>query len=81
MAQSHIQCVLFITFCFFIISLDVTYDVTYNIIGKLFNVPESQWKPAEGGSKLDCVGFWVHLVVFAIIIYSRYYLKKIIESS
>jgi hypothetical protein len=81
MAQSHIQCVIFITFIFFIISLDVTYDVTYNTLGKLFGISESQWKPAAGGSQLDCVGFWVHLVVFAIIIYSRYYLRKIIERS
>ena len=81
MAQTHIQCVLVVTFFFFIISLDVTYDITYNTLGKLFNVPEDNWKPAKGGSKLDCVGFWVHLVVFALIIYSRYYLKKIIQSS
>ena len=80
MAESHIQCVIFITFFFFIISLEVTYDVTYNTIGKLFNVSESKWKPAKGGSQLDCVGFWVHLVVFALIIYSRYYFKKIIQS-
>ena len=75
MTQTHIQCVLVVTFFFFIISLDVTYDITYNTIGKAFGISESKWKPAEGGSQLDCVGFWVHLVVFAILVWSRYGFK------
>jgi hypothetical protein len=75
MQLSNIEAVLFDTLVFFIISLNFTYDITYNTLGKLFNVSESQWKPAKGGSKMDCVGFWVHLVVFAIIVWARYGFK------
>ena len=76
MEEKHkLRCVLFDTLVFLLVSLNVTYDITYNIIGKTFGISESKWKPAKGGSKLDCVGFWVHLVVFAILVWSRYGFK------
>jgi hypothetical protein len=76
MEEKHkIQCVLFDTLVFLLVSLNITYDITYNTIGKAFGISESKWKPAQGGSNLDCVGFWVHLVVFAIIVWSRYGFK------
>jgi len=75
MQLRNIEAVLFDTLVFLLVSLNFTYDITYNTLGKLFNVPEDQWKPAKGGSNLDCVGFWVHLVVFAIIVWARYGFK------
>ena len=76
MTEIHkLQCVLFDTLVFLLVSLNVTYDITYNIIGKTFGISESKWKPEPGGAKLDCVGFWVHLVVFAIIVWARYCFK------
>ena len=79
MEKSHLQCVICITFYLLVLSLDATYDITYNTLGKLFNVSESRWKPANGGAQIDCVGFWVHLVVFAIIIWSRYGINKLLK--
>jgi len=74
MEETHkLQCVIFDTLVFLLVSLNFTYDITYNTLGKLFNVSESRWKPDKGGAQIDCVGFWVHLVVFAIIIWSRYH--------
>ena len=75
MQLGNLEAVLFDTLVFLLVSLNFTYDITYNTLGKLFNVPESKWKPVEGGSQLDCVGFWVHLVVFAIIVWARYCFK------
>jgi len=76
MAENHLMCVLFAVLVFLIVSLRVTYDLTYNIFGKIFGISESNWKPAAGGATLDSVGFWVHLIVFALLIYVGMLLKK-----
>jgi hypothetical protein len=64
------MCVLFAVVVFIIVSLSVTYDITYNTIGKLFGISESQWKPSRGGAQFDSVGFQVHVIVFALLIYA-----------
>ena len=76
MAGNHLACVLFAVVVFLTVSLSVTYDVTYNIFGKTFGISEYNWKPAPGGATLDSVGFWVHVIVFAILIYVGLLLKK-----
>jgi len=76
MAGNRLACVLFAVVVFLIVSLGVTYHVTYNIFGKMFGISESKWKPAAGGATLDLVGFWVHLIVFALLIYVGMLLKK-----
>ena len=39
-------------------------------------ISELNWKPAQGGATLDSVGFWVHVIVFALLIYLGLLLKK-----
>ena len=69
MSKPTLYCIIYCVVIFFIVSLNVTYDLTYNTLGKLFNVHEVDWKPGEGGAELNCIGFWVHLVVFALLLF------------
>ena len=68
MSKSTLYCILFAVVIFIVVSLGFTYDLTYKTLGKLFNVDEVDWKPAEGGAELDCIGFWVHTFVFALVL-------------
>jgi hypothetical protein len=61
---------------FILVSISATYNVTYDTLGKMFGVKEVDWKPQTGGPDFACIGFWVHTLVFALLMFVAILVNK-----
>jgi len=63
---------IFVILFYLIVALEPVYDATYSVIGRPLKLSVQQWYPylntESKANPLPAVGWWVHLLVFVILL-------------